>query len=123
MIHPISKAVQDILDRAEILTVEEFLQLAGAFSHLAQKRDKERRELARAEIFRIAASVDMSVEELLAKEKPAKTVTKVAPRYFNPDNTNETWTGRGRAPLWAQRLKDAGQLDHYQVAGKDQAPQ
>src|SRR3954447_458149 len=27
---------------------------------------------------------------------------KVAPKYRNPDNPAETWTGRGRQPRWVQ---------------------
>ncbi len=36
---------------------------------------------------------------------------KVAPKYRNPANANETWTGRGKAPIWASALKTAGTLD------------
>jgi DNA-binding protein H-NS len=36
---------------------------------------------------------------------------KVAPKYRNPSNASETWTGRGKAPTWAAALKTAGTLD------------
>lgn len=36
---------------------------------------------------------------------------KVAPKYRNPANPAETWTGRGKAPVWARSLKEAGVLD------------
>jgi DNA-binding protein H-NS len=36
---------------------------------------------------------------------------KVAPKYRNPANANETWTGRGKAPTWVAALKNAGTLD------------
>lgn len=36
---------------------------------------------------------------------------KIAPKYQNPANGTETWTGRGRAPKWAIELKAAGKLD------------
>ena len=29
-----------------------------------------------------------------------RTLGKVAPKYRNPDNPNEVWTGRGRQPRW-----------------------
>ena len=38
-----------------------------------------------------------------ASAKPAKarkTLGKVAPKYRNPDNGSETWTGRGKQPRW-----------------------
>ena len=42
--------------------------------------------------------------------KKAKKVA-VAPKYRNPANSTETWSGRGRTPLWVKALMDAGQLD------------
>lgn len=44
-------------------------------------------------------------------KKPKATRGKVAPKYRNPANAEETWTGRGRAPIWVKALQDAGQLD------------
>jgi len=37
--------------------------------------------------------------------------SKVAPKYRNPANSTQTWTGRGRLPEWVQALKSAGELD------------
>ncbi len=36
---------------------------------------------------------------------------KVAPKYRNPANPEQTWTGRGVSPAWVQALKAAGTLD------------
>ena len=36
---------------------------------------------------------------------------KVAPKYRNPAQPEQTWTGRGKAPVWVQALKSAGTLD------------
>jgi len=33
---------------------------------------------------------------------------KVAPKYRNPDNPEQTWTGRGRAPKWVEAHLVAG---------------
>ena len=48
--------------------------------------------------------------------KPANKKTgalrgKVAPKYRNPANAEQTWTGRGRMPLWVQELNKTGALD------------
>src|SRR3954468_12697616 len=36
------------------------------------------------------------------KQSAASSRGKVAPKYRNPDNLAETWTGRGRQPRWVQ---------------------
>ena len=35
-----------------------------------------------------------------AARKARKPLGKVAPKYRNPGNTGETWTGRGKQPRW-----------------------
>ena len=52
-----------------------------------------------------------------AKAKVAGTAKKsgprgkVAPKYRNPADPSQTWTGRGKSPVWVQALKSAGSLD------------
>jgi len=36
---------------------------------------------------------------------------KVKPKYQNPRDTSQVWTGRGRAPVWAAALQKSGKLD------------
>lgn len=33
---------------------------------------------------------------------------KVAPKYRNPNNPEQTWTGRGRPPKWVEEQEEAG---------------
>lgn len=33
---------------------------------------------------------------------------KVAPKYKNPANESETWTGRGRQPIWVKNYVESG---------------
>jgi DNA-binding protein H-NS len=46
-----------------------------------------------------------------AVKKGALAGKKVAPKYRNPANPEQTWTGRGVSPAWVQALKTAGILD------------
>ena len=36
---------------------------------------------------------------------------KVLPKYINPENPEETWTGRGRSPAWVASLRESDKLD------------
>ena len=44
----------------------------------------------------LAADVGLSVSVKL------KTVRKIAAKYRNPENPEQTWTGRGKTPVWAR---------------------
>ena len=46
----------------------------------------------------------------------AKPKTKVAPKYANPADPNQTWTGRGRQPRWFVEAREAGKtLDELAI--------
>jgi len=51
-----------------------------------------------------------------AAKKGALAGKKVAPKYRNPANSEQTWTGRGVSPTWVQALKSAGTLDSALIA-------
>jgi DNA-binding protein H-NS len=36
---------------------------------------------------------------------------KIPPKYRNPANKSQTWTGRGRAPAWVAELYEQGKLE------------
>ncbi|MFM7800701.1 MAG: H-NS family nucleoid-associated regulatory protein [Limnohabitans sp.] len=40
---------------------------------------------------------------------------KVAPKYRDPANPAQTWTGRGRTPAWVQALQATGQLASAEI--------
>jgi DNA-binding protein H-NS len=49
-------------------------------------------------------------------KKSALKGAKVAPKYRNPSNHEQTWTGRGVSPTWVQALKAEGKLDSALIA-------
>jgi DNA-binding protein H-NS len=46
----------------------------------------------------------------------------VAPKYRNPENTSETWSGRGLPPRWmAAQIKAGKKKDDFLIDGKARA--
>ena len=71
----------------------------------------------RSKITKFAKAEGYTLEELfgMGGKRPAKAATKpgpragkklgkVAPKYRNPANPKETWTGRGKHPRWMAAL-------------------
>ncbi len=51
-----------------------------------------------------------------AKKKPAKAKAKVKPKYRNPANPEQTWSGRGRRPLWINTaLNDGADITDLEI--------
>jgi len=78
--------------------------IENAESALKVKQTSHRKEVY-AQIRELAASVGATVE---ISRSDKKQVSKVEPKYCNPDNAAETWTGRGLMPKWMRNMTDSG---------------
>lgn len=80
----------------------------------SRKHELHREELGkvRDDVTAFARSKGYSIEELFGKGRRAggKRGT-VAPKYRNPKDPAQTWTGRGKRPRWFQGLLDAGKKE------------
>ena len=72
-----------------------------------KKREKvAKRDLIR-KIEQLAEESGFSLDEVMATNKPS--TKKAAAKYANPENAEQTWTGRGRKPHWVLDALEAGQ--------------
>jgi len=111
----------------EHYSLAELTQLINA----AERRRKElakRRPAAqiRRELALIAARDGYTIEQLLgataSQQLPAKRRTrklgKVAPKYRDPDNRRNTWSGRGSQPRWlAEKVKRGHSAADFLIPG------
>ena len=84
----------------------------------------------RGRILKFAKAEGYTIEELFGgaakKSAPARKATrpaasagrKIAPKYRNPANRKETWTGRGRQPRWLAALVAKGKKPEDFLIGK-----
>lgn len=84
-------------------------------------KGREQKDLkkAREQILAIAQEAGISVAELLANTtNKAKNSNKqkVKPKFQNPADSSQTWTGRGRQPKWiAEGLAKGKALDDFGI--------
>ena len=53
------------------------------------------------------------------KSTKGRTLGKVAPKYRNPDNPRETWSGRGMQPRWlAEQVKRGKSAADFLISAK-----
>ncbi|MEL6689014.1 MAG: H-NS histone family protein [Pseudomonadota bacterium] len=61
-----------------------------------------------------AKELGFSLSELTGSVKKSKSINP--PKYRNPSNSDQTWTGRGRQPQWIKEAIAAGEnLDEYAI--------
>lgn len=80
-----------------------------ALASLEIRRKAEARKAAEE----AAKEHGFSLDDLLSAEKKGK---KSAPKYRNPADPKQTWTGRGRQPGWIKEALTAGRpLDDFAI--------
>jgi DNA-binding protein H-NS len=78
-----------------------------------QARERARAEL-KEKIEGLLREAGVSMAELFGRG--GRRSGKVAPKYRNPDNPAETWTGRGRQPRWlAAKIKAGSKLERFLI--------
>lgn len=85
------------------LGINELEELTKRAKALIEKKQREKIDQAYEQLLKVAANVNMSLNDLieygLSQEKATEKRT-VAPRYINPADQTQTWTGRGKQPRW-----------------------
>lgn len=84
--------------------------LARDIEKALEQRRKDEIKKVREDFKRIAAAAGVTVEEAMGLTsggaKGAKTPS--APKYANPNDPSQTWTGKGRQPVWFKDAMQAG---------------
>ena len=72
---------------------------------IAGYEDRKKKE-ALEQLEKAARDMGFSLAELTGgSSKPRRTV---APKYANPTDSSQTWTGRGRKPRWVEEALASG---------------
>lgn len=88
-------------------------------STIASKKAQAKKTLI-ADMEKLARDAGVSLAELFgstsAPAKSTKPKATVAAKYRNPNDSSQTWTGRGRQPLWLAALVAEGRaLDDFLI--------
>lgn len=95
----------DEMSRKELTALRD--QIEKALSKLHKKEKKE--ALAAAQ--KAAAEFGFSLDDLTRKGmagKSAAKATSLKPKYANPTDATQTWTGKGRQPNWFKSAISSG---------------
>ncbi|NNE88768.1 MAG: H-NS histone family protein [Silicimonas sp.] len=80
-------------------TLAELKTLQADVEKALKDFESQAKTKALKEMQAVAKKHGLSMEEIVGR-KGKKTKAKAAPKYRNPANADETWSGRGRQPVW-----------------------
>ena len=91
------------------LSLDELHELAAKAQRALEDKRRESRKAVITQIKELADSIGVTVT-ITDGERPAsaRKGSKVPPKYRNPNNPNQTWTGRGVKPRWLAALVNEG---------------
>ena len=114
------------------LTLHELLALQNALPEIIEEAKKGEKDKLRQKMAAMAAESGFELGELFDEDdldsdsdsdsdpktdpevdtkKKRKQIGFVKAKYVNPEDTEQTWSGRGRKPKWATKhVKDGGKL-------------
>lgn len=116
-INPEIDKILDKLSDMDVTQIDEVLadldMLRKAVEKTRVQAERKSRKDALSHVESVAANLGFTLDELLdngsgRKRSKAGPKTISQPKYVNPDNQSETWTGRGRLPNWLKQLIDQG---------------
>jgi DNA-binding protein H-NS len=92
----------------EKLSLDELKVLQNEVAVAIFNFEKKRKAETLAELEALAHAKGFSLKELLNNFNGKSNKKSVAPKYADPANPENTWTGRGRKPKWLVKALESG---------------
>jgi DNA-binding protein H-NS len=112
----------ETLDFDELWLLHEELTKILSEKISAEKLELEKR-LAQLNPVERIGDTGISSAEPMTDRAPRRKYPKVLPKYSNPSEPRETWSGRGKQPRWLVAALRSGQkLEDFLIADTKSAP-
>lgn len=86
---------------------KQLAELIPVIQKKMKQNEKAEKDALRKEVTTLLANNGYSIDDILGTSK-ATTKRVVKPKYQNPDDPSQQWSGRGRKPKWVVALIEAG---------------
>ena len=94
----------------ENLSLHELVTMQAELTqHVKRRRDAKRKEVLR-EIQELVKQHELSYDDVSKAIRTVSRRGKAPALYRNPDNTRQTWSGKGEAPGWFKYARDPEKL-------------
>lgn len=90
----------------DTMSLEELKRLKRDLDKAIANFDKRRKAEAKLDLEEKAREYGFSLSELVDVKTTKRTAA--TPKYRNPANPEQVWTGRGRQPTWFREAIEAG---------------
>ena len=104
------------IPKIDRLSYAELLELQARIEATLEEKRVEEKKKVRQKVAALAAEAGFTLKEVVGESSKDRRHGKVAIKYRNPKDPSQTWTGRGRKPLWlAAELADGKSLEKFAI--------
>ena len=96
----------------EKMSLKDLIALHAKIQAAIDEKRVSERHVMRAKMEEMAKASGFSVSELFGGRKGKGS--KIPPKYRNPKDPSQTWTGRGRRPNWI--VEAGGDMKRFLIA-------
>ena len=93
------------------LNKKELAELAQRVASRSRELDAEEIDKVRAEVRTFAKRKGYTIEQVFGGRGRKGKRGKAAPKYRNPADPSQTWSGRGKRPRWFNAALKAGKRE------------
>jgi DNA-binding protein H-NS len=98
------------------LSYNELVELSERVQEAIDQRKADEKAALRQQMKELAAEAGFDLEDVVAKGRARQKRSKVAPKYRNPNDPTQTWSGRGRQPNWlVAEIKKGKTPEDFQI--------
>ncbi|MHC1478750.1 H-NS histone family protein [Frateuria aurantia] len=101
------------------LSLRELEELIGAARGRLSSATKDHIDNTRSKIQAILADAGLTLEQVFQKnqKKSGRSTGPVPPKFANPADPTQTWSGRGKRPLWFSAALASGATESSLLIG------
>ena len=101
------------LSELETLSVDHLWKLRAEISGILATRIAEEKKLIEDRLIQLRAKSRLKAE---THEPGRRPYPRVFPKFRNPNNFSQTWTGRGKQPRWlTAQLRSGRRVDEFRI--------
>ena len=89
------------------LNLKQLDELISNAQAVKSEKIPEEKSRAKAALAAMARSKGFSLEEIFGRQR-AQSKRRLLPKWRNPSDASQTWSGRGRSPRWFDKRTAVG---------------
>jgi DNA-binding protein H-NS len=98
------------------MSKDELIKLRKEVDEAINTHDARRRADALKAMEAVAKEHGLSIAEIVGSKPVKAGKSKTPAKYRNPENPEQTWSGRGRKPAWVhEQLEQGKQLEDMHI--------